>query len=111
MSGPGMSSTARLQVLQVPGCPHAAVLVSRLRLLTRGRPRVETRLIHDQAEAQARGMTGSPTMLIDGTDPFPAAGPPGLSCRLYPDETGSLYGSPSLTQLRTALAARGIGPA
>jgi hypothetical protein len=33
-----MSGTARLQVLQVPGCPHAAVLVAKLRFLAGGQP-------------------------------------------------------------------------
>jgi hypothetical protein len=102
----------KVQVLQVPGCPHAPVLIARLHLLISGRTVVETRVIHDQGEAESWRMPGSPTVLIDGVDPFPAGGqPPGLSCRLYRDETGSLSGSPSLTQLREVLAASGISHA
>jgi hypothetical protein len=49
-------------------------------------------------------MNGSPTLLIDGVDPFGRPGlRPSLSCRLYPDENGSLSGAPSVTQLRQVL--------
>lgn len=49
-------------------------------------------------------MTGSPTLLIDGTDPFAVPGQaPGLSCRLYRDETGRLVRAPSVEDLRRAL--------
>ena len=104
-----MTAEARVAVLQVPGCPHAAELTAWLRPLLGGQHAIETRLIHDQAEAESWGMPGSPTLLIDGVDPFPAGGqPPSLSCRLYQDETGALSGTPSRTQLREALAASGI---
>jgi hypothetical protein len=53
--------------------------------------------------AEQHGFRGSPTVLIDGVDPFadPEA-PVGLSYRVYATET-SFAGSPSLDQLRTAL--------
>ncbi|MFJ6621584.1 alkylmercury lyase family protein [Kitasatospora sp. NPDC091335] len=39
--------------------------------------------VADEAEATRLGMCGSPTILIDGTDPFPPPGAvPSLSCRL-----------------------------
>lgn len=98
----------KLEVLHVPECPNAAVLSERLETLNVGRADVliEHRVIRDQAEAAARGMRGSPTLLIDGTDPFAVAGQsPSLSCRLYVDEAGAVSGAPSLAQLRTALAA------
>ena len=49
--------------------------------------------------AQALGFTGSPTLLIDGRDPFrnPAI-PPSLSCRVYQTPDG-LAGSPTVAQL------------
>jgi hypothetical protein len=40
--------------------------------------------------------------------PGAAGQPPSLSCRLYRDENGVLSGSPSLAQLRDALARKGI---
>ena len=53
-------------------------------------------------------MRGSPTLLIDGTDPFGGPGqPPSLSCRLYGDEAGRPGGAPSVRALRQALAAAG----
>jgi hypothetical protein len=51
-------------------------------------------------------MTGSPTILADGTDPFARPGQhPSLSCRLYPDEHGHLGPVPTTAQLREALSA------
>ena len=57
-------------------------------------------------EADRVGFRGSPSVLIDGTDPFsdPDA-PVGLSCRVYSTPDG-LAGSPTLEQLRTALSVR-----
>lgn len=56
-------------------------------------------------------MRGSPTLLVNGADPFAAHGQaPSLSCRLYPDGKD---GVPSEDQLRLALGAgalSGEGP-
>lgn len=59
--------------------------------------RVET-----SQEADELGFRGSPTILIDGRDPFDATGPPGLSCRVYRTDVG-LEGAPSVEQLMAAL--------
>ena len=98
----------RLQVLHVPDCPYTGVLTARLDgLLTgRGDVVVEHEVIRDEREAAVRGMTGSPTLLIDGTDPFAADRPPSMSCRVYFDESGAVAGAPSVAQLREALASR-----
>jgi len=102
----------RLQVLHVSDCPHAAALTARLVHLVAGRVQVEQRAVRDQREAVSLGMRGSPTLLIDGIDPFGAPDqPPNLSCRLYRDDNGSLAGAPSIAQLREALASRGISHA
>jgi predicted DsbA family dithiol-disulfide isomerase len=95
-----------VQILHVPDCPHVDLLSRRLETVLVGRAdvSVEDRVIQDEAEAAARGMAGSPTLLIDGVDPFAADGrPPALTCRLYTDETGRVSGAPSVTQLRAAL--------
>lgn len=62
-------------------------------------------VVHDTAAAAATGMAGSPTLLIDGIDPFAGdpAPAPSLSCRLYRDQDGAVHGCPSLAQLRTVL--------
>ncbi|MCX4965819.1 hypothetical protein OHA98_13415 [Streptomyces sp. NBC_00654] len=44
--------------------------------------------VHDEAQAAERGMNGSPTVLLDGVDPFaPAGAVPSVSCRLYREGT------------------------
>ena len=46
---------------------------------------------------------GSPTILIEGRDPFPGGSPvSGVSCRIYRTPDGPA-GSPTTDQLRTAL--------
>ncbi|MGW2705338.1 hypothetical protein [Streptomyces sp. NPDC001340] len=49
-------------------------------------------------------MTESPTVLIDGVDPFAVPGAPAsLSCRLYLEPEGRIEGAPSLADLGRAL--------
>jgi hypothetical protein len=91
----------RLQILHVPDCPGAATLTTHLTQLAGGRADVEQQVVSDLDQATALGMTGSPTLLIDGADPFAVAGvPPSLSCRLYRDENSAIARAPSLAQLR-----------
>ena len=96
----------RLQILHVPGCPGAELLESRLAPLLAAHPRIELtrQVLVDQADAERAGMTGSPTLLADGTDPFARPGlGPSVSCRLYTDEHGGQGPAPSSDQLRQAL--------
>jgi hypothetical protein len=96
----------RLQILHVPGCPGAELLETRLGPLLAAHPGIEVtrQVLVDQADAERLGMTGSPTLLADGTDPFARPGQdPSVSCRLYPDEHGRLAPAPSPDQLRLAL--------
>jgi Alkylmercury lyase len=107
----------QLTVLAVPGCPNAPVLGDRLAAVLDGRAGVlvSHQVISDEGEAARWGMHGSPTLLIDGADPFAERGQtPTMSCRLYRDENGQLSGAPSLGQLRQAIeqalaAAPGLG--
>jgi len=93
-----------LEILQVPGCPGADLLAARLDGLLPGRARVIRRVVTSQAEAERLGMTGSPTLLADGADPFARPGLlPAVSCRLYRDEGGRRVPAPSAAQLRAAL--------
>jgi len=96
-----------LEILQVPGCPGADLLAARLDELLAGRPgsRVVRRVVISQADAERLGMTGSPTLLADGADPFARPGQlPSVSCRLYPDDQDHLAPAPTPAQLRAALA-------
>jgi hypothetical protein len=99
-----MLPTMTLEILQVPGCPGADLLAARLDGLLPGRARVIRRVVTSQAEAERLGMTGSPTLLADGADPFARPGLlPAVSCRLYRDEHGRQVPSPSTAQLRAVL--------
>ena len=95
-----------LTVLAVPGCPSAPVLEQRLAQALAGQPAVtvERRVIADADEAARWGMHGSPTLLVDGRDPFavPGAGP-AVACRLHEGEGGRLEGAPTVEALRRAL--------
>jgi hypothetical protein len=54
---------------------------------------VRRRVVADEREAVLAGMHGSPTLLIDGVDPFAAPGQaPGLACRLYRDPADGVRG-------------------
>jgi hypothetical protein len=95
-----------LTLLTVPGCPNAATFAERLAAVLADQPDATVRhlLIAGEAEAVQAGMHGSPTLLIDGVDPF--AGPqarPSLSCRLYRDPAGRAAAAPSVQALRLAL--------
>jgi hypothetical protein len=69
---------------------------------------VRHHVVSDEREAAETGMHGSPTLLVDGTDPFAAPGePPSLSCRLYRDAAGQTGPVPSVEELRRVLAAAG----
>jgi len=99
----------RLTVLAVPGCPNAPLLEQRLAEALAGLPvTVERRAIASEDEAARWGMRGSPTLLVDGRDPFavPGAGP-ALACRLYEGEDGRLAGAPTVASLRRALGRAG----
>ena len=104
----------RIEVLTVPECPNGPLVEQRLAEALDCRPdvTVERRVAATVERAEEYGMHGSPTVLIDGRDPFaePAAST-SLSCRLYRDGQGRAQGAPSTSQLRAALAAAEGGQA
>ena len=75
-------------------------------LVERGQSTVEVSLerIESQEDAERRHFVGSPTILVDGRDPF-AVGETnyGLACRVYQTSEG-LAGSPTKEQLWAALS-------
>lgn len=96
-----------LIVLAVPDCPNVKLLDQRLAQLLKGRPDVAVshRVVEDPDEAARRGMHGSPTLLVDGIDPFADPGQhASVSCRLYRGRYGRPDGAPSLRQLRQAIS-------
>ena len=93
-------------VLSVPGCPNVSLLEQRLAQILDGRADVTVMhlVIADEQEAVRAGMHGSPTLLVDGIDPFAGPGPPAsVSCRLYPGGDGPGGGVPSVQALRQVL--------
>src|SRR5262245_44448163 len=99
-----------LMILAVAGCPHAALLEERLAAALAGAPSavITRRVITDPDEAARASMHGSPTVLIDGSDPFAAPGQSAsMSCRLYDNGAGRLEGAPSVGRLRQAIGRAG----
>ena len=95
-----------IELLVVPDCPNEAAAAALIRSAvadTRVTATITRAVIATEDQARLRGFVGSPTILLDGVDPFgPPDAPAGLACRLYPTANG-LQGVPSLRDLRQAL--------
>lgn len=94
----------RIELLYFDGCPHWQTADARLQEVAVPLGLiVEHRLVTTPAEAEAAGFRGSPTILIDGVDPFAVGDEPaGLSCRLYRTPDGPA-GAPTVAQLEAVL--------
>ena len=87
------------------GCPNWQVARKRIEVVLDqlGETRtVRLERVETPERADELDFHGSPTILIDGKDPFDANGPTGLSCRVYRTDVG-LEGAPSVDQLMAAL--------
>jgi hypothetical protein len=86
------------------GCPHWQVADERLRALAGElHVRISYRKITSVDEAQALHFIGSPTILVNGRDPFARGDElPGFACRVYDTPAGPA-GAPTTDQLREAL--------
>lgn len=103
-SGPANSEgrAMKVELLYFDGCPNWELADERLaqaaRLVSRGDLTVQRRRVDTEQEAVALGFTGSPTIVIDGQDPFATGSEQvGLACRIYATPYG-LSGSPSVDQ-------------
>ncbi len=94
----------KVELLYFDGCPNWKTADERLReLATECSFQLGRRMVTTPEEAQIAGFRGSPTILIDGKDPFVSGDEPiSLSCRVYRTPAG-IAGSPSIDQLRSAL--------
>lgn len=98
----------KVQLLYFDGCPHWADAEAHLRQALRETGREEVGIEHvlvtTPEDAERWHFAGSPTVLIDGTDPFrePDA-PAGLSCRVYRTGHGTTSGAPTVQQLTDVL--------
>jgi hypothetical protein len=93
-----------VRLLYIDGCPNWRDADARLRLLrTEAGFELEHHRIETAEDAERLVFRGSPTVLVDGVDPFAdGAVVGGLACRVYETPDGK-QGSPTIEQLRTAL--------
>lgn len=102
-----------VELLFVPDCPHAkpaaALLRSALDDIGLSAMDFQLTVIDTPEAAERRGFVGSPTILVDGIDPFQTPGQPAsLACRLC----RGLGRLPDLRELRKVLkrsAFEGVG--
>jgi hypothetical protein len=99
----------RLTIRYFDGCPNWQVARERLeealRALGRDDQPVTLERVETEEDAERLAFRGSPTILIDGRDPFADRGAPvGLACRIYLSQ-GGYDGAPSVAQLCEAVSA------
>lgn len=94
-------------LLYFDGCPSWETADQRLRSLANEFGSDLThRTVESPEQAEELSFRGSPTVLVDGHDPFAKGDEPvGLSCRIYQTPDGPA-GSPTTEQLRNALSGR-----
>ena len=102
-----------VELLLIPDCPNerAAQELLRVALDDVGLARTPIRaiIVGSQQDAEQRSFVGSPTILLDGLDPFPAAAEPALACRIYATPDGPA-GTPPLRELRRAIKRAAAAP-
>ena len=96
-------------LLYFEGCPHWEVADRNVRLALRevglGLENLHHRKVETAEDAQRLGFLGSPTIRIDGRDPFAdSEAQVGMSCRVYRTPDGP-SGAPTVEQLCVALRA------
>lgn len=103
-----------VQLLLVPNCPNeqGARELLRRALTTAGvgGTPVRTVVVTTAEQAEQLHFSGSPTILLDGADPFPSPdGRTGVACRVYAG-TGGPRGVPELSALTAAIRQRTAPP-
>ena len=103
-----MIAPERIELFYWEGCPSHPEALALLEALLAERgvdTEVELHEVHSQAEAEALGFPGSPTIKFDGRDidPVGAGAPASLSCRIYRLPDGRVSPVPSREQLEEAL--------
>lgn len=98
----------QVELLYFDGCPNWRLAEERLEhaLVQAGRDdvRVMRRQISTPEQAEVAGFRGSPTVLVNGRDPFADPDAPiGLSCRIFRTEAG-FAGAPTVEQLLAVLS-------
>ena len=94
----------RITIQYFEGCPHWNLADTRVKNALRDSDRkdfeVDYQLIDSPEAAERARFRGSPTILVDGRDPFATGDEAfGLSCRIYDTSEGS-QGAPTEAELR-----------
>ena len=97
-----------ISLLYFDGCPHWALAEQRLGAalaeVGRGDEFVRHVLVETPEDAERLGFISSPTILVDGRDPFATRGEqPALACRVFSTPDG-FAGSPTVEQLVEVLS-------
>ncbi len=97
----------RIQLLYFEGCPNWVRTEEALREALAGSSHADARVelvrVDTPEETDAWRFVGSPTVLIDGRDPFSTGDESvGFACRLFRTPSG-LAGAPTVEMLRDAL--------
>lgn len=97
-----------VRLLYFPDCPSwrlaAARLHEALARIGDSITEVTYQLVRTPEEAERAGFRGSPTIMVNGHDPFARTDDPiGLACRLYPAVDGEQH-APTVDDLHSALA-------
>lgn len=97
-----------VRLLYFDGCPHWSVAEERLRLalasMGSGGQAIERVLVETPEDAERLGFIGSPTVVVNGRDPFAKGGEQSaLACRVYSTPQGPA-GSPTIEQLVEVLS-------
>jgi len=98
----------KITIQYFDGCPHWKLADEHVLTVLRARGRKDVLVEHqliDSPELAARvGFHGSPTILIDGRDPFATgAEPVGMTCRVYRTDDGP-QGAPTVAELQGLLS-------
>jgi hypothetical protein len=101
-------TVVEVRLLYFDGCPNWRDAEQRLRQaleqLGLSDSAVSLQRVETAEDAERLAFHGSPTILVDGVDPFAdPATPIGLACRVYRTPDGS-DGAPTVAQLTNALA-------
>ena len=95
-----------MTVLYFAGCPSWQTALERVHAAAKAvgvQVEVSPRQVATIEDARAVGFTGSPTLLLNGADPFVTSdAPPALACRVCTTPDGPT-GSPTVDQLGAAL--------
>jgi hypothetical protein len=102
----------QIEVFYIPDCPSWSEAGRRVRealaLTGRDRDEIHFRLLNSVEDAALLPFSGSPTILMDGSDLFPGGERTSqLACRVYATPNG-LSGTPTMEQIIDAMDARGL---